>query len=424
MRGNDFELDGRGPSTRLLLVTGALFLVLCTAATQLLLAESEGRLDPKVRVTARLVSVGDGLPAKSDVKFRGVLVGMVRTVTPAGHGEPNVVHIDLKPQYAQGIPGTVTARIVPGNAFAVSTVQLVDNGPAPAIGDGAVITEDHTLPTQLFQSTLAKIRELLNAVGRTDTDQTLGLVRTLADATAGQGVTLTAAVDGLNRVVDEMNTLSIADTGPATLRTWEQAIATLEGTAPDLVDALHSTVAPMRTVARRQQELTALLAGTGATVDTLRTAMDNHTDELIGITTQLTPVIGVLADGSSEYPAVMLRLNTVVDKFFEQLWTRTGEKLAFSFKLVVSLTPLRMYVRADCPVYGELRGPSCDTAPETTPVLETTGLPDPRAYVPPDGITVPATAAERILLGPLANPTPPAAFVPGAAQPGESGGQR
>ena len=36
------------------------------------------------------------------------------------------------PRFAQHIPATVTARVVPSNVFAVSSIQLVDNGAAPA----------------------------------------------------------------------------------------------------------------------------------------------------------------------------------------------------------------------------------------------------------------------------------------------------
>ncbi|MFF2554031.1 MlaD family protein [Nocardia sp. NPDC058058] len=418
--GNDFELDGRGPSTGPLIGIGVLFLVVCALSTHLLLAKSNGSLDRKVSVIAELSSVGDGLPEKSDVKFRGLLVGAVHAVTPARPGAPNIVHIDLKPQYASGIPNTVTARIVPSNAFAVSAVQLVDHGPAAPLTPGDRIGEDHTLPTQLFQSTLARVRELLGAIGRPGADRTLGLIRTLADATAGKGATLTATVDGINRLVEEMNRLSTEDTGPATLHTWEQAIGTLGDTAPELVDALHSTVAPMRTIAERGPDLTNLLLGADNTMATTGTALDHHLDQLIDITTQLTPVVGVLADGADEYPAVMLRLNNVIDKFFGELWTRTGDKLAFSFKLVVSLTPLRLYTRADCPMYGQMRGPSCDSAPETTPIPNTLGIPDARAYVPPPGVTLPpaANTADRILLGPLEIPALPPVFMPNPAPEG------
>ena len=98
----------------------------------LLLVKATGRLDPYIRVVADLVNVGDGLPQRSDVKYHGVLVGVVNDVTPAAHGTPNFVHIDLNPEYATSIPATVTARVVPSNVFAVSSVQLVDRGPGAA----------------------------------------------------------------------------------------------------------------------------------------------------------------------------------------------------------------------------------------------------------------------------------------------------
>lgn len=414
---NQFDFDGRGPSTPALVASGLSFVLVCVLVGWLLLEKSQGKLDPRVEVTAVLASVGDGLPPKSDVKFRGVLVGAVRDVIPAAGDAPNVVHLDLKPARAQGIPKTVTARIVPSNAFAVSSVQLVDNGPAPVLRSGDVIAEDQTLPTQLFQNTLARLRELVTATARPDNGHTLGLFRLLADATAGQGPALNSAAQGLNRIVAEMNQLSAEDDAPATLHTWESAVAALRDTAPELLDSLHHAVIPMRTIAEKQAALHDLLTGAQHTVGTMRTAVDHHTDELVAIGTQMTPVVGVLADSAGKFPAIAVGINNVVNNFFDELWTRTGTKLSFSFKLVVALAPLRLYTRSDCPMYGELRGPSCETAPETTPVVDTHGIPDPRSYTPPPGITLPqpANAADQVLLAPAGTPTPEPTFEPGGA---------
>jgi ABC-type transporter Mla subunit MlaD len=127
---NVFDSEGRGPSMTQLYAVGLVFLVLVAATATLLIAKSRGALDPFVRVSAELINVGDGLPVKSDVKFRGVLVGFVSGVVPAEAGRPNIVSLNLKPHYAAGIPDTVTARVVPSNVFAVSSVQLVDSGPS------------------------------------------------------------------------------------------------------------------------------------------------------------------------------------------------------------------------------------------------------------------------------------------------------
>ena len=74
---NSFELDGRGPSDRQLLATGAAVVVVAALLTVAMVVKSTGRLNDYVRVVADLVNVGDGLPQKSDVKYHGVLVGMV-----------------------------------------------------------------------------------------------------------------------------------------------------------------------------------------------------------------------------------------------------------------------------------------------------------------------------------------------------------
>lgn len=133
--GNSLDTDGRGPSNTQLLGSGIGVLLLIAVITASLLLKATGKLDAYVRVVADLINVGDGLPSQSDVKYHGLLVGSVNNVIPATHGQPNFVHIDLKPQYAKDIPNNVTARVVPSNVFAVSSVQLVDPGEQGGTGE-------------------------------------------------------------------------------------------------------------------------------------------------------------------------------------------------------------------------------------------------------------------------------------------------
>src|SRR5690625_5476122 len=149
---NPFDANPRSPSLPRLIVVGTCFMVIAALASMAMVAKSKGRFDNLVRITVELVNIGDGLPARSDVKFRDVLVGSVSDVTPSRHGDPNLVHVDLKPAYAARIPNTVTARVIPTNVFAVSAVQLVDNGPAPgSLDTGSVVRDDDRLPTGRVQ---------------------------------------------------------------------------------------------------------------------------------------------------------------------------------------------------------------------------------------------------------------------------------
>jgi hypothetical protein len=110
-------------------------------------------------------------------------------------------------------------------------------------------------------------------------------------------------------------------------------------------------------------------------------AFDHQTDKLISITTQLTPVAGVLADNASQFQPIFTRMQRLADKIYNEAWNPDAN--LFTMKAIVGFTPTRSYVRADCPRYGEMAGPSCQTAPEVpvapalSPSLGSLGFPLP-----------------------------------------------
>lgn len=403
-----------GASTARTYIVGVIFLLIVAGTVTLLIAKSRGALDPFVRVRAELVNVGDGLPQKSDVKFRGVLVGFVDSVQPAQAGQANVVKLNIKPQYASGIPDTVTARVVPSNVFAVSSVQLVDNGEsAHPLRGGDIIQEDQTLPTVLFQTTLQKFREVLAAIARDPNELGVGWLTALGDATSGRGDRLEDAGRDLNEIVKQLNTVVAAEPGPSTISALSAATAGLRDSAPDLLDALDSAVKPMRTLAEKQVELHDLLASAAGTVGTLGDSFENQADRLINMTTQLTPVLGTLADHGGNIHLILNNAQRVVMKFVDEAWNWDTNQA--QIKVVIALTPTRTYVRADCPRYGDMLGASCFTAPEVptapalTPSLNSMGFPLPPGvnenrpnYAPPRGSVLPPDAPR-----PDGRPQPP-----------------
>ena len=407
---NSFDMDGRGPSDRHLLGGGIALLLIAAVITGALLVKSTGRLDPHVRVVAALVNVGDGLPQRSDVKYHGVLVGAVQSVTPAANGDPNFVHIDLKPEYAKSIPEAVTARVVPSNVFAVSSVQLVDRGPGPAIRPGAHIPEDTELPTVLFQTTISKLRDVLAATGRGREDETVGILAAVNAATEDRRTELLAGGAQLNRLVGELDKIVATDTGPSTVSALVDATRGLQQTAPELMDALHQAVEPMQTLVEQRAQLTTLINGGLTTTGTAHTALNNHTDRLVRISSELTPVVGTLADTSEHWVPAFVKLNQLADKFFREVWIH--ELDTGNMRVNLSFTPTYSYTRADCPQYAGLKGPSCYTAPlvPTRPELPEVLLPQnyqpPADLAPPPG-TVVGDNGNLVAVGPpLINPNP------------------
>ncbi|QFS89816.1 mce related protein [Mycobacterium sp. THAF192] len=433
--GNSFETDGRGPSDRQLLAAGIALVAVAAVVTATLLVKATGRLDSYVRVVADLVNVGDGLPQRSDVKYHGVLVGAVQDVTPAAHGEPNYVHIDLDPHYAQSIPATVTARVVPSNVFAVSSVQLVDQGHGPPISEGAHIPEDTELPTVLFQTTISKLRDILAATGRGREDKTIGVLAAVNAATEDRRTELLSSGAQLSRLVDEIDSIVATDPGPTTVSALIDAARGLQQTAPELIDALHVAVEPMRTLVQQRTQLDSLISGGLHTLGTTDTALNNHTDKLVKISSELTPVLGSLAEISPHWVPAFVKLNGLSDKFFDEVWIH--EQDTANMRVNLSFTPTYSYTRADCPQYAGLKGPSCYTAPlvPTRPELPDVLLPQnyqpPPDLAPPSG-TVVGENGNLVAVGPpLVNPNPsladpnpplpswmpPSAPVPGTANP-------
>ena len=429
---NRYDGDSRSPSTARLYVVGVVFVAIVAATVTVLIAKSRGALDPFVRVSAQLINVGDGLPVKSDVKFRGVLVGFVSGVIPAQAGQPNVVNLNLKPQLAAGIPETVTARVVPSNVFAVSSVQLVDNHTSAApLHSGSVVREDQTLPTVLFQTTLEKFRRVLAAIGREPTDTNVGWLTALGEATSGRGNKLQQAGHDLNEIVAQLNTIVTDQPVPSTLSALTAATAGLSRTAPELLNALDQAVTPMRTLTEKRAALTDFLAAGMGTLGPLGQGFDNQTDRLITITTQMTPVLGALADHGGSIHSIAVNAQELVTKFVDEGWDWNTNQL--KAKAVVALTPTRTYVRADCPRYGAMLGPSCFTAPEVptapalTPSLGSMGLPLPPNtnenrpnYAPPRGSVLPPDAPRPDgppQPSPLQPSTPGGAPLPAEAPP-------
>ncbi len=411
---NWFDVDPRSPGNRPLFVVGVCFMAVAVAAAVLSVAKSKGTFDNLVRIDVELV------------KFRTVLVGSVSDVTPSRYGRPNVVHVSLKPQYASEIPNTVTARVIPSNLFAVSAVQLVDSGKGSGpLRPGSVVHEDTTLPTVLFQNVLARLRELLAAVGPKPNDRTLGVLAALGEATHGRGRQLTDAGHQLNEILAQLNTVvSPDDTGPTTLSALSAATDRLRRVSPELFDALDASIRPMRTFAEKRWQLTDFLSGGLRTTETLGDAFDHQTDRLIAISTELKPALGVIADHAGEFHGISTRMQVLANKFYDEAW-QPDTKL-FMIKAIVGFTPSRTYVRADCPRYGALAGPSCQTAPEvpTAPDLlpalgsmgypPTPGVSENRPNFAPPRQSMPGTPQGPPAPPPPREVTPP--LPPGSAQ--------
>ncbi|WP_156910454.1 MlaD family protein [Nocardia mangyaensis] len=361
-----FESDDRHLSNIGLFVRGLAALTVVVAAVTAMIARSEGAFADTVEVTAMLGDVGDGLPKRSDVKYRGVLVGTVQDVVAADGTHLNTVRIELTPEHAAAIPATVTARVVPSNVFAVPSVQLIDNGPGAPLRSGASISEDHSKASVQLQTSLTALSRIVDAVGRPGTDPTLGILETVERATRGRGADALAAATQLERIVRAYRgELSGTDDTTALLTGLAEAVHGLQESAPDLLAALHNAIGPMRSVAEQRVRLTELLTGGIATTETVGTALNNRTETIVDLNSRLGPVLQVLAAGSVNFVQMTTSQTRIARVFTHDFWN--PETQSGTAKVILELTPHKQYTRTDCPRYGELAGASCEHGPAAGP---------------------------------------------------------
>ncbi|WP_454194336.1 MlaD family protein [Nocardia sp. Marseille-Q1738] len=372
--------SGRGPTMRQLLVAGLCGLVVFALVLTLLMLRYQGYFKEKVNVTANLTTTGDGLPEQADVKFRGVLVGAVQNVDVAAKGELQKVRIEMKPEFAGDIPANVTARVVPSNLFAVTSVELVFNGPSDQyLHEGSVIEEDRSQGTIALQDTLTTVRDILDKIDPVQFGRVLG---TLSQALDGSGRMPGSTVERFDRwllAVDE----SIPDLG-VLLGDFSASFHALNQSAPELVDVLGSSVQTARTIADRRGELVALITGTSGTVDTVNDLFARNPDVGKEVTAGTSDMFGALAADPDAITRSLLNLSETMRRMDTTFhW---GPQKQQVWNAGITLTPYRPYTVADCPRYGELVGPSCYTAPAVAELPELPEQLKPRALASAAGL--------------------------------------
>ncbi|MGW4636812.1 MlaD family protein [Nocardia sp. NPDC004415] len=349
--------SGRGPTMKQLYIAGACGVVVFAVILGFLMARYQGYFVPKVNVVANLSTTGDGLPSKADVKFRGVLVGAVKDVEIANKGAEQKVNIELKPEFAGDIPNNVTARVVPSNLFAVTSVELVFNGPSSQyLKEGSQIPEDRSEGTIALQDTLTTVRDILDQVDPVQLGRVLG--------------TLTQALDGSGRVpgstiqrLDHWLT-TVAEAGPnlgGMLDNFSASAHALNQSAPELMDVLGSSVQTATTIATKRDQLIALLAGASATTDQVNDLFASNPDVGKEVTVGMNATLGALAADPGSITKTFQVFGPSLAKLNTTFHGGPANQMVWNAGL--TFTPYKPNTVADCPRYGDLLGPSCFTAP-------------------------------------------------------------
>lgn len=167
-------------------IVGLLFLALIASGLWLTMAIFSKKFTDYDKVDLESSSVGLQLPARADVKIRGVQVGEVLDMKATSDGA--VLTLGLYPDQVDTIPANVTARIEPKTLFGEKYVALqVPAQPEDShIRAGATITQ--TKVAAQVEETLNDIYPLLRAVEPADLNKTLNALATALEVAASGSV--------------------------------------------------------------------------------------------------------------------------------------------------------------------------------------------------------------------------------------------
>lgn len=358
--------DGRNPSLLQYVLRGVAFLLVLLVIFVLLFMRYQGTFSKTVAVTADLVDVGDGLTTGADVRFNGLIVGSVKSISVADTGDEvdaakviKNVDIDIVPAQAEGIPASVTARTVPSNLFGVNSVELVKPAEAGTerLESGDTIPADKSLETIKLQDAQNELSAILDAVPPEELAQVLGVV---ADALKGGGSVFGSFVGVLRNYFDSINA-QFPPGAPPGFDNFDAAISGLAESAPELLDALGRSVIPAVTLAEKQRDLAALLSGSQGLLDQTQLMFARNGNGGQRLVTDLNRMLGATVLEPSSLPQAVIALNNLAARV---LTVFTGTNGHVQLNIGVSFGAFVRYTRQNCPVYnggpyGTLRGPGC-----------------------------------------------------------------
>ncbi|WP_168700299.1 MlaD family protein [Gordonia paraffinivorans] len=435
--------DGRNPSMTQYVLRGIAFVLVLLVVFVLLFMRYQGDFTKTVAVTADLVDVGDGLTPGADVRYNGLIVGSVESISVDEDSREDAakvvkqVKIDITPKQAEGIPASVTARTVPSNLFGVNSVELVrpaDPG-TDRLSNGAVIPADTSLETIKLQDAQNELNRLLDAVPPEDLAEVLG---TIAGALKGGGSVFGSFVGILRNYFDSINAQFPAGAPPG-FDNFDRSLSGLAQSAPELLDALGRSVIPAVTLAEKQRDLAALLSGTQGLLDQTQLMFARNGNGGQRLISDLNRMLGATVLEPNSLPEAIVALNKLAARV---LTVFTGTNGHVQLNIGVSFGAFVQYKRQNCPVYdggpyGQLRGPGCvgpgtGTGPTMSGPLQIYPSDGMRRNRPVGMVTTDSdnktlgavlrrtpSAADTIMLGPLVQ----SIEASDAAAPGQGGGR-
>jgi phospholipid/cholesterol/gamma-HCH transport system substrate-binding protein len=326
---------------------GVVFLAMLLAGVYLTYGIFTKKFSAYDEVTLQTSTIGLQLPARADVKIRGVIVGEVLKFDTVSDGAK--LTLGLFPSEIDSIPANVTGSIVPKTLFGEKYVSLVvpeDPAPQP-IKAGAVIKR--TAVATEVEKVLSDLYPLLRTVQPAEINTTLNAIAT---ALEGRGEILGKNLETVDSYLKRINP-QIPDI-VEDLRLTAQVSDTYASVMPEIATILQNTIKTTGTLEDREAKVKALFTDVAAFSDTARGFLEVNGDNLIRLGDVSAAQLRVFARYAPE-------LNCLTRGIVQVGELQAEAFRNFTLHIVLETLPNqpRGYTARDVPRVAEDRGPSC-----------------------------------------------------------------
>ncbi len=328
-------------------VLGIVFLCLLMAGVYLTYGIFTKKFTDYDEVKLQTSTIGLQLPARADVKIRGVIVGEVLAFDTSADGAE--LTLGIFPDELDTIPANVTGSIVPKTLFGEKYVSLViPDGESPGhIEAGQTIAR--TAVSIEVEKVLADLYPLLRTVQPAEINKTLNA---MATALEGRGEIIGKNLETVDSYLKQLNPQIpglVED-----LRLTAKVSDTYAQAMPQIAEILRNTVKTTGTLEGREAKLNALFTDVAAFSDTAKGFLDDNGDNLIRLSHLGAAQLSVFAKYAPEFSCLT---KGIVNAGKLQAEAFRG----FTLHIVLETIPNqpRAYNANDIPRVGEDRGPNC-----------------------------------------------------------------